>query len=188
MDSFITEGDCVVIRGASGAGKTTLLKTLCGQYIPTSGSLKLNGIPIIASNRRYLKSHIAAIMQNDHLFNGTVFENITFFDSTPDFDFVHECAEVACVHAEIITFPMAYNTFIGEMGTALSQGQQQRVLIARAIYLKRKVLILDEATAHIDIETEQKILHNLRDRGLTMILTAHRPSILKFATKIWNLN
>ena len=127
-------------------------------------------------------------MQNDFLFQGSVIDNITFFDRFPDIDWAVGCAQVACIHDELSTFPMAYDTHIGEIGSSLSQGQTQRVLIARALYQRRPFLLLDEGTAHLNGDLETKIMGNLRSIGCSMIFTSHKQELENFATQSWTIS
>ncbi len=107
--------------------------------------------------------------------SGSILENITFFDQKPDVAVAMECAELACIHDDISSFSMSYETLIGEVGSTLSQGQQQRVLIARALYQRTEILILDEGTAHLDERVETQLLENVRDLGLTVVMAADLP-------------
>lgn len=188
INAHISKGDRIMLFGPSGAGKTTLLKILSGIYTPTDGRIMLNYLDVAGPGLRVLRDHCATVLQGDYLFKGSVMDNITFFDRLPDTDFAIQCAKLACIDTDIQSMPMSYETLIGEMGSSLSQGQQQRVLLARALYLKRPILVLDEGTAHLDEETERKVLSNLRRLKLTIIMTAHKRSLADFATEVWNIS
>ncbi|MFV0335804.1 MAG: peptidase domain-containing ABC transporter [Tropicimonas sp.] len=188
VDTRIQKGQRIVLFGPSGAGKTTLLKILAGIYQPTDGRISLNDLDVAGAGLRVLRSHCATVLQGDYLFKGSVMDNITFFDRLPDTDFAIQCAKLACIDTDIQAMPMSYETLVGEMGSSLSQGQQQRVLLARALYLKRPILILDEGTAHLDEETEHKVLSNLRRLGLTVVMTAHKRALADFGTEIWEID
>jgi len=121
-------------------------------------------------------------------FKGSVIDNITFFDRVPDFEFAMQCAKIACVHDEIMKLPMSYESLVGEMGTSLSQGQQQRVLLARALYQKKPILVLDEGTAHLDEENEANVMSNLKDLGIILIMTAHKSELRSYGTKVWDID
>ena len=123
-------------------------------------------------------------MQSDSLFSGSARENIVFFDASPDLAKIKEACEQAEIHADIVSSPMGYDSLIGDMGSSLSGGQQQRILIARALYQCPKILFLDEGTAHVDSATEQKIMSNLKSRGLTCVYVTHNPDLLNFADQI----
>jgi ATP-binding cassette subfamily B protein RaxB len=184
----VSSGQRIMIFGPSGTGKTTLLKVLSGVYPPSTGIVRLNGTDVQAAGLRYLRSNVAAVLQSDYLFKGSVIDNITFFDRIPDFEFAMQCSQIACVHDEIMQLPMSYESLVGEMGTSLSQGQQQRVLLARALYQKKPILLLDEGTAHLDEENESKVLSNLKSLGVIMVMTAHKSSLKSFATSIWTID
>ena len=183
----VSSGDRVAIFGPSGTGKTTLLKVLCGIYAPSEGIVRLNGTDVQSAGMRYLRSNIAAVLQSDYLFKGSVLDNITFFDRIPDFELAMQCAEIACVHEEIMKLPMSYESLVGEMGTSLSQGQQQRVLLARALYQKKPILVMDEGTAHLDEENERNVLENIKELGVVVIMTAHKSELRSFGTQIWDV-
>ncbi len=187
INAKVSSGDRVVLFGPSGTGKTTLLKVLSGIYPAAEGVLRLNGTDVLAAGLRFLRGNIAAVLQSDYLFKGSVIDNITFFDRVPNFEHAMKCAEIACIHEEIMRMPMSYETLVGEMGTSLSQGQQQRVLLARALYQKKPFLVLDEGTAHLDEENESKVLANLKKIGVTLVMTAHKSELQTFGTQIWKL-
>jgi ATP-binding cassette subfamily B protein RaxB len=114
------------------------------------------------------------VMQGDSLLSGTVLENISFFDRTVDFDHAMRCAIIAGIHDDVIAMPMGYQTLLGDMGSVLSGGQKQRILLARALYPNPRILILDEATASIDILTERHINEHLYKLGVSRIVISHR--------------
>ena len=99
-----------------------------------------------------------------------------------------QCAQIACVHDEIMQLPMSYESLVGEMGTSLSQGQQQRVLLARALYQRKPILVLDEGTAHLDEENENKVLNNLKELDIILIMTAHKSDLRSYGTKVWDID
>jgi len=126
-------------------------------------------------------------MQDDTLFAGSIAENICFFASDPDHDFIMDCAKRTCIHDEIIAMPMGYNTLIGELGTVLSGGQKQRVLLARALYKRPKMLFLDEATCHLDVDREHEVVAQIRALKITRIFIAHRPETIRSADRVLHL-
>ena len=164
-----------VITGRSGSGKSTFIKCLVGLLSPTSGKIYIND----DANTTLLNvDKIASIMQNDILLNGTILDNITFFSEHVDYKKVERCTKIACIHYEIEKFAMKYDTLVGDMGTTLSGGQVQRIIIARALYQNPSILIMDEATSNIDTETEVKILNHLQSLNLTLIIITHNPNII----------
>jgi ATP-binding cassette, subfamily B, bacterial CvaB/MchF/RaxB len=170
----IQAGQFVTIMGPSGGGKTTLIKIMLGLLEPTSGEVLIDGIPLSTIGPRALREHVGAVMQDDQLLSGTIADNICFFDPHFDQKRMVECAHTAGMHDEIMAMPMAYSSLIGDMGSSLSGGQKQRVLLARALYRAPKVLVLDEGTAHLDIEKERQINERLRALDITRVSVAHR--------------
>ena len=178
IDFEIASGERVAIVGRSGGGKTTLLKLLLGLYSPNEGRILFDGHPTSQLGRRAIRAHIGVVMQDDRLLSGSLADNIAFFDTTIDMDRVIACAKQAAVHDEIIAMPMGYQSLVGDMGSALSGGQSQRIMLARALYSQPSILILDEGTANLDHESETKILKSLSTLRVTQIIIAHRPNIL----------
>ena len=184
IDMTIEPGQFITIVGPSGSGKTTLLKVMIGLLEPSEGEILIDGTPLASIGARSWRENVGAVMQDDQLLSGSVAENITFFDATVDEAHMVECAEIACIHDEIIAMPMGYNSLIGDMGSSLSGGQKQRVLLARALYRRPQVLVLDEGTAHLDVATERLINQRLRGLDLTRISVAHRPEMMSGADRI----
>ena len=179
----IAPGECVAIVGPSGAGKSTLLKLMAGLLKPQSGDVIVNGHSVCQSRAAVL-GNVGFVLQDDSLFAGTIADNIAFASDTADMARVEECARLACVDAEINEMHMGYNTLIGDMGSALSGGQQQRLLLARALYQRPSILILDEATSHLDVPTEQRIAAMLVDLRMTRVFAAHRPDTIRIADRV----
>ena len=183
----VMPGECVAIVGASGAGKSTLLKLVAGLLHPQSGDVVVNGHSVTASRASVL-GNVGFVLQDDSLFAGTIADNIAFAADVADMSRVEECARLACLDDEINAMHMGYNTLIGDMGSALSGGQQQRLLLARALYQRPSILILDEATSHLDVPTEQRIAAMLAELRMTRIFAAHRPDTIQIADRVITLS
>lgn len=180
----IRAGDVVAIVGPSGIGKTTILKTLMGIAEPSKGELIIDGISLHEFGKKSFRHHIGAVMQNDVLFSGSIRENIAYFELDGSLEKVHQAAELACIATDIVTSPMGFNSHIGDMGSSLSAGQYQRILLARALYRKPTILFLDEGTAHVDTAIENKIMSNLKSLGITVVFVSHNPDLVVFADQI----
>lgn len=178
--------EVVALIGASGSGKTTLLKLMLGMHEPSQGEILIGGTNLAHIRPANYRDMIGVVMQDDQLFAGSIAENISFFDLTPDHDHIEHCAKLSAIHEEIIKMPMAYNTLIGDMGGAISGGQKQRILLARALYKRPKILFLDEATSHLDISNEWLVNKAVRALSLTRVIIAHRPETIRMADRlIW---
>lgn len=180
----INPGESVVITGASGCGKTTLIKVLLGLLQPQSGEIRVDGMPLRRFGLHAYRTQVGAVMQEDRLFAGSIADNIAFFDEQFDRERVFACARIAEIHDDILTLPMQYETLVGDMGTVLSSGQKQRILLARALYRKPRVLVMDEGTAHLDPGTEARVNQAVRRMGITRILVAHRPETIRTADQV----
>lgn len=183
-DAQIPPGKMTAVVGQSGGGKTTSLKIMLGLLNPQKGEVMVDGVPLLRYGLSNFRNDIAVVMQDDQLLSGTIADNISFFDSKVNMQFVQYCAKQAFIHNEIVANPMGYDTLIGDMGTTLSGGQKQRVLIARALYRKPKILFLDEGTANLDIATEFKIAHVISRLPITRVVIAHRPALVKLADHV----
>jgi ATP-binding cassette subfamily B protein RaxB len=184
LDLSVAAGESVAIVGASGCGKSTLLNIVLGTLAPTGGEVLIGGIPLAQIDHDLLRRTMASVVQNDCLFAGTIGENISFFDTHADRARIEECAQLAAIHTEIAALPMAYNTLVGFMGSTLSAGQQQRILLARALYARPSILVLDEATSHLDIHREAAVCAAMRKLAITRIVVAHRPQTAATADRI----
>ena len=180
----IEAGECVAITGPSGCGKTTLVKVMLGLFEPTAGEVRIDGMTLPAFGERAYRRQVATVMQDDTLLAGSILQNICFFDEDPDPAFAAECARLACIHEEIMRMPMGYRTPIGGLGSTLSAGQRQRVLLARALYRRPRVLVIDEGTANLDVELERRINETLLGLSITRIHVAHRPQTLALADRV----
>ncbi len=183
----IASGESVVLVGPSGCGKTTLVKLLLGLLKPNTGSISVDGVDIKTMGMARYRNMIGCVMQDDILFSGSIADNICFFDEIPDLDNMVAAAKVAQIHTDIVAMPMMYQTLVGDMGSSLSGGQIQRVLLARALYRKPKILVLDESSSQLDVAREKLINQGIKDLAVTRILIAHRPETINTADRILRL-
>jgi len=183
----VAPGECVALVGPSGCGKTTLIKLLLGMHAPSEGELLIDGSPLAAVGRRQWRAAVGTVLQDDVLFAGSIADNISFFSPELDEAWLHECARMAAIHADIEAMPMGYNTLVGDMGTVLSGGQRQRVLLARALYKRPAVLLLDEATSALDVEGEARVNQAVSQLALTRLIVAHRPQTIASADRVIEL-
>jgi len=183
----VSAGQILAVVGRSGVGKTTLVRLLAGLYSPESGDVLINGLRLDEFGLGNYRASIGIVMQDDALLRGTVAENIAFFDPQIDHDRVVEAAHLAQIHEEISDMTMGYDTLLGEMGTGVSGGQKQRIILARALYRRPRLLILDEATSHLDLECEARIAASLRAMEVTRIVIAHRRETVVSAQQVLQL-
>ncbi|MDA5543822.1 peptidase domain-containing ABC transporter [Yersinia rochesterensis] len=183
----IMPGEIVALTGASGSGKTTVAKLILGLYQPTAGEIRTLGIAHYQAEYRQIRPRIGVVLQEDQLFRGTIADNISFFAPHCDWERIYACAGSAQIRKDIEILPMGYQTLIGEMGGTLSGGQKQRLLLARALYKTPELLILDEATSHLDVENERLVSQNLRQLNLPILLLAHRTETIASADRVLEL-
>lgn len=186
LDLTIPEGKVTAIVGASGSGKTTLIKLLLGYYSPQEGNLQVGSENLEAYNLSWWRMQCGAVMQEGYLFSETIARNIAVSDDTPDLERLRYAAQVANIADYIEDLPLGYNTVIGQDGQGVSQGQRQRILIARVVYKNPSFLFFDEATNALDANNEKVIVENLSTfyRGKTVVVVAHRLSTVKNADQI----
>jgi ATP-binding cassette subfamily B protein len=182
----IEAGKITAVVGASGCGKTTLMKLLLGFYKHQSGNISVGGVSLHTIDQTLWRGKCGAVLQDGYIFTDTVLNNITMNDEDPDFQRMVEAAETACIRHDIEQLPRNYYTVIGQNGRSLSQGQKQRLLIARALYKNPDFLMLDEATNALDANNENSILKNLNQyiKNRTVIVVAHRLSTIRNADSI----
>jgi ATP-binding cassette subfamily B protein RaxB len=176
--------ESVAVVGPSGGGKTTLVKLMLGLLPATDGKILAGGVDIQKLGIDRYRKLVGTVMQDDQLFAGSIADNISFFDPSPDHGAIERFARLAAVHDDIAAMPMAYNTLIGDMGAALSGGQKQRILLARALYKEPRILFLDEATSALDIHKERAVNEAIRSLRLTRIIIAHRPETIASAERV----
>ena len=183
--SFVIQpGESVALVGDTGCGKTTLLKLIMGLLQPDEGDIRIDGVNLTQIDQSYFRRQIASVMQDDQLFSGSITENISFNDLNVDYEKLQSCAEKAQIHEEISRMPMAYETLVGDMGAALSGGQIQRILIARALYREPAILFIDEGTSNLDVETERRVNAAISEIGITRVISAHRKETIESADRI----
>ena len=182
----IPNGKVTAIVGASGSGKTTLVKLLLGFYEPLNGSIQIGSANLSEYNLGWWRSQCGAVMQEGYLFSDTIARNIAISDDDPDIERIRHAARVANIADYIEALPLAYNTMIGQDGQGISQGQRQRILIARVVYKNPMFVFLDEATNALDANNERAITENLSDfyKGKTVVVVAHRLSTVRDADQI----
>jgi len=183
----VKPGQMVALVGATGVGKTTLSHLIARFYDPTSGRVCLDGIDLRDITLETLRPNISLVLQDTFLFNGTIEENIAFAKPDAPFSEVEAAARIARIHDDIMLMPDKYNTQVGERGVKLSGGQKQRIAIARAVLCKSPVLILDEATASVDVRTEAQIQQAINEIAgtRTIVIIAHRLSTVRNADVIF---
>ncbi len=177
-------GHRIALVGATGCGKTTLGRLISGLFFPWSGDILFDGKKRSELTREELAHSLATVDQEIFLFAGTIRENITLFDKNFTDDEITHAAQDACIHDEILQKPYAYDFVLTEGGSNLSGGQRQRLEIARAFLQNPSILILDEATSALDSKTEEKIIKNVKKRGCTCLMVAHRLSTIRDCDEI----
>jgi ABC-type bacteriocin/lantibiotic exporter with double-glycine peptidase domain len=192
VDLTITKGSRVGFIGTTGSGKSTMLDIVMGLLHPTNGLLEIDGRPITSDNYRAWQSHIAHVPQSIFLADSTIEENIAFGIPREEIDhsLVKQAAEQAQIARSIESWPMQYQTFVGERGIRLSGGQRQRIGIARALYKQADVIIFDEATSALDSKTEKAVMEAIKglSKELTIVIVAHRLSTLRECSEILELH
>lgn len=179
----IQPGELVVIAGPSGGGKSTLLKLMMGLLSPTSGRVLINGRTLYPFSRRR-DGTCAAVLQGDRIFDESILDNIVA--NSPDFDFerIIECSKLANIHSEIALMDKAYDTQLNRNEMNISTGQEQRILLARALYQQPEILFLDEITSNLDVENEEYMNKQIQGLSMTRIVIAHKGSVDSLADKI----
>lgn len=187
LSILIEAGESLAITGPSGCGKTTLAKIILGLLQPSEGAVYLDGKDIRSIGLESYRNIIGAVMQDDTLFAGTIAENIALFNADFDHASIQAAARIACIHDEILLLPLGYQTLVGDMGSTLSGGQRQRIMLARALVRGPSILVLDEATSHLDGMRERAINAAIRSSSATRILIAHRLETIQSADRIVTL-
>ena len=186
INFYIPQGKVTAIVGASGSGKTTLIKLMLGYYPVGNGNIMIGESDISKINLKWWRRQCGVVMQDGVIFSESIARNIAVDDGEIDKKRLVEAAEIANIHDYIMGLPLKYNTKIGRDGVGLSQGQKQRILIARAVYKNPQFIFLDEATNALDAKNERAIVENLNEfyKGRTVVVVAHRLSTVKNADQI----
>jgi ABC-type bacteriocin/lantibiotic exporter with double-glycine peptidase domain len=187
VSARIEPGQRVAIVGRSGAGKTTLAFLLLALYDPTEGEIRYDGVPLTEIGPRELRQRFGVVLQEPFTMRASIRDNITLARDDVPFDDVLRAAQIAEIDGEVSQLPLGYNTMLAEHGVGLSGGQLQRLALARALVNDPAVLVLDEATSHLDAETELRIVNNLREVRCTQIVIAHRLSTIQHVDRIFVL-
>ena len=188
MNICIPAGSKVALVGASGSGKSTFGKLLSGLYQPWSGEILIDGKELKDIPKQQLKGSLAIVDQDIVVFDDPVAENIRFWDSTIEESEVIKACQDARIHDEIASRKGGYAAALQPGGRNYSGGQLQRMEIARALAIEPTILVLDEATSALDAETEDEVMSNIRERGITTVVVAHRLSTIRDADRIYVLN
>jgi ATP-binding cassette subfamily B protein len=186
LNMTVSPKKITAIVGMSGSGKTTLVKLLLGFYKPTAGELRYGEMPFDSMSMSAWRGKCGVVMQDGYIFSDTIARNIAPGTEHIDMEKLYKAVETACIKDFIESLPLAYNTKIGQEGLGLSQGQKQRILIARAVYKDPEFIIFDEATNALDAKNEREIMKNLDQffEGKTVVVVAHRLSTVKNADNI----
>ena len=186
VNIHIPQGKVTAIVGASGSGKTTLIRLMLGYYPVLEGKINIGNTDINKLNKKWWRRQCGVVMQDGVIFSESIARNIAVDDGDIDKKRLLKAAEIACIKDYVMALPLKFNTKIGRDGVGLSQGQKQRILIARAVYKNPDYIFLDEATNSLDANNERSIVENLDKfyKGKTVVIVAHRLSTVKNADQI----
>lgn len=157
---------------------------MLGLLQPTLGEVRFGGVDIRSLGLEAYRRWVGAVMQDNQLFAGSIEDNISFFDPDVTAAKLEGAARIAAIHDEITAMLMGYQTLVGDMGSSLSGGQKQRVILARALYRRPRLLVMDEATSHLDIERERQVNEFVRGSNMTRLIIAHRPETIAAANEV----
>lgn len=182
----IPQHKVTAIVGASGSGKTTLIKLMLGFYTPNKGAIKIQDTPLENINPHLWRARTGSVMQDGFIFSETIAQNIAVGEEQIDIERLRHAVTIANIRDFIDSLPLGYNTKIGMEGNGISQGQRQRILIARAVYKNPDYLFFDEATNALDANNEREIMEHLHEfyKGKTVVVVAHRLSSVRDADNI----
>ncbi len=185
LELRVPKGAFVAFVGPSGGGKTTLLKLLLGQALPTDGEVRVAGRSLVEEWRQRFRHSAGCVLQDDALFAGSLAANISLFAANIDLERLAQACRAAAIEELINSLPMGFETLVGDMGTALSGGQMQRILLARALYRKPAFLFLDEGTAHLDPATKADIHQAIVRLDCTRVVATHDPALAALADQAY---
>ena len=188
IDLMVQADETLCILGPSGQGKSTLLKLLIGLEQPSSGRLLVNGEPYDANTIRPLRRRISVVMQEDMLFSGSIAKNIAQGSDAVDYEEVEQALALANVLDEVLDMPMGVYTLLGDMGSIISTGQRQRIILARALYRNPDVIIMDEGTAHLDGKSKLSVMENLANMSAGLVYATHDEELSEFADRVFVLD
>jgi ABC-type bacteriocin/lantibiotic exporter with double-glycine peptidase domain len=174
----------VALVGRTGSGKSTLARLMVGLYEPYSGRILFDGQDFRNLDRNAARSQIGVVAQDIQLFGGSIRQNIALADPKMELDRVMQAAKLACIHDDIMAMPMGYETHLADRGLSLSGGQRQRLAIARALARGPSILVLDEATSHLDAITEKQVNQNIAALACTRVVIAQRLETVRDADVI----
>lgn len=183
----LAPGDFVCLQGPSGGGKTSLLKIMLGLERPQCGDVLIDGVPLRVFGIGTYRNRIGVVLQDDQLLAGTIADNVSFFDQEYSEERLVKACDDAQISAEIRKMPMAFQTLIGDLGSSLSAGQRQRLLLARALYRRPDILFLDEGTANLDPESESRVMDAIAALSITRVVIAHRSGASRGAGRTLNV-
>ena len=183
-DLRVGRNEFIAVRGPSGAGKSSLLHLIAGIERPVTGCVFFDGRSAVGPVLMAARQRMGTVFEGDALLPGSIADNIALFDGRPDFRRIRRVANLAMIDADIESMPMGYLTQIGDMGAALSKGQVQRLLLARALYRRPVVLLLDEFTSGLDPDTERQVVNVLRRVEATRVVATHSDIVLRAADRV----
>lgn len=183
----IEAGESVAIVGPSGCGKSTLAKIILGLLEPTEGDVLFGDVDIRKLGLDTYRQWVGAVMQDDQIFAGSIADNISFFDCDATQERIETAARNAAIHDDVMKMPMGYQSLVGDMGSTLSGGQKQRLILARALYRRSQLLVLDEATSHLDANGERKVVEAIRHLDITRLTIAHRVETIAHSDRVASL-